>query len=72
MRKCCSGPSKLQKALEERPMKRAEYEERKKIYRFGIRKLSPEWCQVVFRNPYAFSVFIFLFAAVEGSLVSGK
>ena len=65
------GPSELKRLLGERPQLRAELEERGELFRVGVWRWRPR-CLQVFRNAVTMTVLLFLFATLEGSLVSGE
>lgn len=65
------GPSDLKRLLSERPELEDELEKRGEKYRVGLWRWRPRFLQV-FRNAITMTVLLFLFATLEGSLVSGE
>ena len=65
------GPSDLKRLLSENPELKAELEERGKTYRVGLWRWRPSFLQV-FRNAVTMTVLLFVFAILEGALVSGE
>ena len=65
------GPSDLNRLLSERPELEDELEKRGEKYRVGLWRWRPRFLQV-FRNAITMTVLLFLFATLEGSLVSGE
>ena len=65
------GPSDLRRLLSERPELEEELEKRGEKYRVGLWRWRPRFLQV-FRNAVTMTVLLFLFATLEGSLVSGE